>query len=534
MRCSRTVGLGLALALALSFLCYNVPALADSLVSAGSACSDSSHYSSSFDCSKAFEQTSYPPSSGDSTSWAAGAGQTHAQWLTVDLGAPYHVGSFLLWNGCTPLGCDGGGDVGAGQYTLTIDGTLFGTYCDDVIDVCGGFDSDHKCHGEDTLSRCNVPGSPIGRVWTIQQTEDTSNLWHVMEWQLFGVVGTPSTLVPVPSYASIQKGHSFAWTFDGTDSSGHDISETGHVSYTTSVPSGALSGCAWSSGVLVCTASGAVGLYTVQWSDTFGNTAFSGVSITGAPTAFSISPASCRVPASGGTCTFHNVSTDASGSDISSTDPWSFSTVPSGVACGSPYSGPSTNYQQCWPTAAGSYSLVATDGAFHTFTVHLSTQAAANPGGCGATDFGCWVSSLYQALIGLPQSIASAIGEFLFGGTLNRQLVSAALLPTVSCRAGQPADAPDGVHCWPLPLSVPFDVSQLVAAAVDVSPVAPTLDAHFYVPPVVDRHVTIDPTIVLTPTIMGYVYDVELVLFTIALVYGTLRLWEWVQAAMNQ
>ena len=119
----------------------------------------------------------------------------------------------------------------------------------------------------------------------------------------------------------------------------------------------------------------------------------------------------------------------------------------------------------------------------------------------------------------------------MFGGGPNVQVVQAALLPTVNCRTGQPPDAPDGVHCWPFPLSIPFDIIQLLEV-VNTTPTPPILHAHLYAPPI-DQTFTIDPRIVLTSTVMGWVYAVEMLLWTLTLAFAGYRLWEWVNSVWN-
>jgi hypothetical protein len=161
------------------------------------------------------------------------------------------------------------------------------------------------------------------------------------------------------------------------------------------------------------------------------------------------------------------------------------------------------------------------------------TSAACGTVSIGGTtwpDLGCWLQQVWNSIVALgqiPGQIVEGIYNLFYVSKSGKSYIDFAvlgnaLIPGVACRSGQSVNHPDGVHCLPFPFSIANDVLQVVSIA-DVAPTSPVLTAHLHVPPV-DETFSIDPTVVLTATLMGYVRGVELVLFVVALGAGTYRI----------
>jgi hypothetical protein len=272
-----------------------------------------------------------------------------------------------------------------------------------------------------------------------------------------------------------------------------------------------------------------VGIYTATFCD--GSLCGDGhLFVLGTATRFDVIPHTVAVDtAQKGS--FRGVAFDATGNDISSLDGFSAFDVPGGVTCDGMVS--SSHSVSCFSSTPGSYSIGFSDAAGLTAYGTLEVSTATNALGCSFdfSDVGCWVATVWGTLTTLPGEIAGALYSVLFVSQtgpsyLDLSGLTGAIVPSMDCREGQLATAPDEVHCVAFPFSIPFDLAA-VAGIFDVTPTPPSLEMHLYVPPIdVTEAIPLDTW--LTDDVMTWVRDAELVLFVVGLAVGTYR---WVQAS---
>jgi hypothetical protein len=183
-----------------------------------------------------------------------------------------------------------------------------------------------------------------------------------------------------------------------------------------------------------------------------------------------------------------------------------------------------THVESCGADTAGTYTLAFADAQGLTATATLVVGAATNAQGCGVTDVGCWLSQVVGAVESIAGQVVGGLYAVFFSSPTGRNYVDVSnvfQLPAIACRSGEFPTHPDGVHCLPFPFAVVGDVAA-IAAVLDVTPVPPTVPARLHAPPI-DYSFTIDPTVVLTPTVMTWVKAVEYVAFITGLALGTYR-----------
>lgn len=341
-----------------------------------------------------------------------------------------------------------------------------------------------------------------------------------------------STLTVDPKFPATHPGYSLLFQFSSTDASGNAVPGNPY-SFVSSTPAGGVASCAaFSTTKQLCTA-GAVGIYDLKFSDSLGNFGHATLFVLGNAASFNMAPAKCNTTV-GGTCEFRNVSGDASGNDVSSLDAIGLNgSLPSGVTCGGAVQQPAYQTITCSATSVGTYTIGFSDLGGLTTTADLVVGAAVNPSSCGPTDVGCWVGTLVQSVLQLGRAVADGLYTMFFVSHSGRNFVDLsgvtgqALLPGVACRSGQTPTHPDGTRCLPFPFSIPADLGTVLGTFVGVTPTPPTFSPNV---PLTYRGVTyltisftLDPSIVLTPTIMTYIRAIELVTFVVALGIGTYR-----------
>lgn len=343
-----------------------------------------------------------------------------------------------------------------------------------------------------------------------------------------------ATLTVSPANAQVRAGHAIEFVYTSTDSSGA-VTDGSPYTLLSSTPSGVcttLTPVGAGNGQL-CTATSTTGVYTLHWGDSIGNHATTFLNVVGLAASFAVLPKSCTTTI-GGACNFQGFASDASGNDITNTDAWGVSgSLPAHVTCTATRApGTDTAIENCWADTTGTYTLTFSDDQGIPASVTLIVGAASNQQSCGATDVGCWISNLVGAVTSLPGDIVTALFNLFFtsqGGPsyLDFTPLTNEIIPTTSCRSGQSPTAPDGVNCIAFPFSIPTDIGAIFDI-FNATPSAPTLtlawDFPLWTGTTLHETGTIDPTVVLTNTTMGYVRDAELVLFIIGTALGTWRL----------
>ena len=354
----------------------------------------------------------------------------------------------------------------------------------------------------------------------------------------------PSALVATPAYFTTRLGGQTLISLQATDSSGADITASdtftfnGATADNTGTPAAAMT-CTGRTGHpegFICTAN-LVGGYFWSFSDAHSLTVTGHIVVAGAPTSFTLNPPVASILA-GGSATFRNVACDAAGVCTSQVDGWNFDVpLPSSVTCGQPVGGVSDIAVSCGSDHVGTYTLTAHDAAGLAATVKLVVGAGSNASSvtCASDPLGgtiCWLSQVWRSISSLPGDIVNGIYDTLFVSRSGRSYLdlsastAAQLIPMLSCRSGQAPTASDGVHCIAFPFSIPFDVATILGQ-LDVSPIAPTFgftwDMHLY-GHTIHNAPTFDVGTLLESNTMGYVRNIEFVLFVVGMSLATGKL----------
>lgn len=415
-----------------------------------------------------------------------------------------------------------------GTYAVYLDGVLssvHGTWsglaafaATDHAGVCGRYVADRRCQSGTEVSNLSVYPAMLSGTQIAAHFAAAAG-------------APPHTLYVNPSYTRVAPGHMNEWTFQSTDASGNAVSGAPY-SLVSSSPAGGVSACSPGGGGLICTVSTTTGVYTLTWADTLGNQATSTLYVPSPAAAFVIAPATCTSTVTSA-CDYIGHAYDSAGTEITDTDPWGPGTVPSGVTCVGSRNG-AQQFFNCYSATIGTYTIPFVDGQGLTASATLVVGAGSNQQSCSGTDLGCWIGNLIGAVQNLASSIVNGFTSFLFVSSSGRSyldlsIVTNGLVPSVACRSGQLPDHPDGVDCVPFPFSVPFDVLS-VFALLNQTPSPPTWAVSFDYPGSPFGHLTasstIDVTQILTPQVMTWVRDGELVLFVVGLAMST---WKFTQ-----
>jgi len=346
--------------------------------------------------------------------------------------------------------------------------------------------------------------------------------------------GGPPAHLFVTCQAIVLVGHTFSCSAQSTDSTGNDV--TGSDTYTTITPVG-ITCSAFAGSSVNCIASAGGSYQLIVQNSTSLNTAanlYATVGPSGGNFGFLINFNDSIPHTVGQGVTFWELSADATGQDTSAVDPFTVGTL-ANMTCTTPAvsAGLHAYATDCLFSSGGSYSPVFTDTNGRTFTAHLTVTGPTASAQCNsgnlAADATCLLTQVWTTLVSIanaPFVFLRNLQNFLTVSSTGKNFVDfsglgAVIVPSVACRSGQAPTHPDGVHCLPFPVSIPFDFVGVVSV-LNVTPVSPTLDAHILVPPI-DEHFTIDPTVVLNSTVMTWVRDAELVVFCVALAVGTYR-----------
>jgi hypothetical protein len=234
---------------------------------------------------------------------------------------------------------------------------------------------------------------------------------------------------------------------------------------------------------------------------------------------------------------------DANFVDISGTDPWTFDATPAHLSCTGPNSILAPGFATiaayegvCVADAPGTYTIAAHDQQGFPATLIITWVGAPVASiVCGSTDIGCYLTQIWNslgALANIPGDIVRGVYALFFVSTsgvsfINLDPLSNAAWPQITCRSGQTPTAPDAIHCYAFPFSVPSDVGAMLDL-VNATPSAPVLalvwDFPLWTGTVLHETASIDPRVVLTDQTMTYVRDAELFLFIIGCAMGTWRI----------
>lgn len=384
--------------------------------------------------------------------------------------------------------------------------------------------------------------------------------WELLGSQLSsGDVHTLYTYSAGPPVSAFQVSPVAMHTVAGSSATWSTTSSLGAdtVASVTSAPSGLLTGCSFTSGSATCTVAGSAGDGgSLFWTDATGHTALTFLYIAGPGTRFELASTADTVPV-GSTFQVYGSTFDASGVNTSASTTWS-STLPSGLTC--------SNYRHsaalggswaadCVASAAGAYTVTANespDGFTGSVTVVVTgapasggttpTCGTVSIGGTTWPDLGCWFHVLVDQVIGLPGAVAQAVSNWFFVSQSGKSyfdlsVAESAALPTVDCRSGQPSD--DGIgdgKCFAFPVSIPFDFLGLLGSVADATPEPPVVPCHILLvyrgTTYLDVSFNVDATVVLTPTVMGWLKGVELVGFVLLVLFEAKQFYDWAEKAM--
>jgi hypothetical protein len=504
-----------------------VPDVLAADLAAGKPCFDTGHYATGYECTMAFDTN-------DSTRWAVAAGQINSgNYVGVDLGSVSTVTAYRLLGLAGSSGCPTGSCWAASYKIQSCDivgaGTCNGSdpaWTDRTGVVDGVASVDHSA---------SLAAAVAARYWRALQMTAAYGLWTVSSFELQGVAGTALQMV-LSGTAAAQSNAVFVVTAQVVTDANVDVTSSDTfttTSYTVATGAGTLtcdgSGTfphAWSGSTTSCRGVGQ-GVYTLVICDTLIPQCANWVEFVGnPPSSFAITgPRSLIVGQKGG---YSGSSYDGiNGVVVSATDSFVFvaaahQTCATPILGGNPLGGAGLYYAgSCSWDLAGTYTLTATDSYGFTASLSVVVGAPSAASTCGSTDLGCWLNQLWDAVSKLgeiPFQVIQGIANFLLvsrSGKDYLDLSSVQVVPYITCRGGEVPSAPDGVHCYPFPFAIPGQLAAMFSVLL-VTPVAPLLDWHIH-QAFVDVHVPIDPQVLLTPTVMGWVRGIEYVLFVTAL-----------------
>jgi len=452
----------------------------------------------------------------------------------------YNTGGWEATRSCSRSGWNNSsahhfvGTVGAGVMHVYLDGTLCdssssGSVADNIVAgsgclMVGAKPSD--CAG--THTGAIGSGSRVGQVAVYGFALSSARIAA----HYAAASATPASVLDIdPAFQDVIIGHSATYILQSTDSTGA-ATDGSPYTFTGAVPSGSVT-CTMSGAQASCTGV-VVGENEIDFSDNLGHTSHAFLAVLNKTSRFAVSPPSCTTTTVG-SCTYRNYSFAADGSNTSDLDTLGI-TPPSGVSCDPVVQLVGWQTITCRSNTVGSYTLTFTDTAGLPATAVMIVGSATNPHSCSATDLGCWTSQLIGAIEDLPGRVVGGLLAILFTSqtgpsSIDLSPLTSALWPSVACRSGQTPTAPDGIHCFAFPFSIPSDIGSVVAM-LNATPSAPTIavawDFPLWTGTTLHESATVDPTNILTPTVMTYVRDIELVAFIVGCAFGTWRILQMV------
>jgi hypothetical protein len=358
---------------------------------------------------------------------------------------------------------------------------------------------------------------------------------------------TPSTLYVNPPSLQLQPGHMAEFVLHSTDAGGTDTTAGDTFTFASTSPSGGMTCGSFTGQSVICTAGSVLGRYTLTWHSSGGAlTAHSFLQVVGTAATFQVLPNPATMIA-GTSIDFAGYSQDASGNDTSAADAWAFVSPPSAVSCqasGLSIGPAAGNVVTCASDTPGVYTLNAEDAAGLFVSVQLTVSAAPAPSvaSCHSGDFlndaVCWLQVAVTTLANLVFSLVRGIYDLLFVSKaghygIDFTTIGADILPQRACASGQAPTSPDGIHCLPFPLSIPWDIVVIFAQVLGGTPTSPSFpvdwDEYAGGFHVVNWHTTIAITTILPDALMEKVRNVEFVIFVVIVVSKTrelLAIWE--------
>lgn len=378
--------------------------------------------------------------------------------------------------------------------------------------------------------------------WLLNATALTSG--QISTLYASTTAGAPAHMTITPGFLTEPVGATWTWTLLSTDATGTDVTGSSVYSIVDATGLTCDGVSVWPhtlpSSTAVCTYTGtAGGDFVVHFADTAHSlNAYALVTIVGSVNRFTLGYALPVPFVFGQQGTFYGSAYDAAGKDVSATDPFTVDAA-AHQTCGTVTqhfaSGVAEYYQvTCSWDASGDYILSAKDAQGFPTSVSVHVDAASTATTCGSTDLGCWLNQLWDAISSLAQipfQMVSGIITFLTVSQSGKSYIdtsvvtSGAFLPSVDCRSGQAPTAPDGVHCFPFPISLPFDV-QTVFNLINVSPTAPSFSLSWtftFMGTAIPVTHAFDVSAILNDSFMTYVRGAELVVFIIGTAFGTWR-----------